>query len=70
MIQVSLQGVRGQLKVGLHSIGYVANTTDEAIPDFYPGYAETFTRIGKERGRPPVAKAHFNAPNGPTCALL
>ena len=31
-----------QLKVGLHSIGYVANTTQEAINDFYPGYAETF----------------------------
>ena len=60
----------GQLKVELHSIGYVANTTDEAIPDFYLHYAETFTRIGKERGRPPVAKAHFNAQNGPTGALL
>lgn len=59
-----------QLKVGLHSIGYVANTTHEAINDFYPGYAETFTRIGKERGWPPVTKAHFDAQNGPRGALL
>src|SRR5215210_3760347 len=59
-----------KLKVGLHSIGYVANTTDEAIQDFYPGYAETFTRIGKERGWPPVTRGHFNAQNGPTGALL
>lgn len=58
------------LKVGLHSIGYVGNTTEEAIADFYPGYAETFTRIGKERGWPPVTRAHFNAQNGPTGALL
>lgn len=59
-----------QLKVGLHSLGYVANTTEKAISDFYPGYAETFTRIGKERGWPAVTRAHFDAQNGPTGALL
>ncbi len=59
-----------KLKVGLHSLGYIANTTAEAIDDFYPGYAETFTRIGKERGWPPVTRAHFNAQMGPTGALL
>lgn len=59
-----------KLKVGLHSIGYVSDATDEAIKDFYPGYAETFTRIGKERGWPPVTRAHFDAQNGPTGALL
>ncbi len=59
-----------RLKVGLHSIGYVANTTEEAIDDFYPGYAETFTRIGKERGWPPVRREHFNAQRGPLGALL
>ncbi len=59
-----------KLKVGLHSIGYVANTTEEAIDDFYPGYAETFTRIGKERGWPPVRREHFDAQRGPQGALL
>ena len=59
-----------QLKVGLHSLGYVANTSEEAIADYYPGYAETFTRIGKERGWPPVSKARFDAQNSPTGALL
>lgn len=59
-----------QLKVGLHSIGYVANTTQEAIDDFYPGYAETFTRIGKERGWPPVRREHFDAQRGPQGALI
>jgi probable LLM family oxidoreductase len=59
-----------KLKVGLHSIGYVANTTEEAIDDFYPGYAETFTRIGKERGWPPVRREHFDAQRGPKGALL
>lgn len=59
-----------QLKVGLHSIGYVGNTTEEAIEDFYPGYAETFTRIGRERGWPPVTRTHFDAQRGPKGALL
>lgn len=59
-----------KLKVGLHSLGYVANTTGEAVNDYYPGYAETFTRIGKERGWPPVNRARFDAQNGPSGALL
>jgi alkanesulfonate monooxygenase SsuD/methylene tetrahydromethanopterin reductase-like flavin-dependent oxidoreductase (luciferase family) len=61
---------REQLKVGLHSLGYVANTREEAIQDFYPGYAEMFNRIGKERGFPPVTRAGFDAQNGPLGALL
>ncbi len=58
------------LKVGLHSLGYVANNREEAIEDYYPGYAETFTRIGKERGWPPVTRAHFDAQTGPFGALV
>jgi len=59
-----------KLKVGLHSLGYIAETTKKAVNDFYPGYAETFTRIGRERGWPPVTRPHFDAQNGPTGALL
>ena len=58
------------LKVGLHSLGYVANTSDEAVADYYPGYEDMFTRIGKERGFPPVTKSRFDAQNGMTGALL
>lgn len=59
-----------QLKVGLHSLGYVANTSEEAIEDYYPGYAKMFTKIGRERGFPPVNFDRFQAQNGPTGALL
>ncbi len=59
-----------QLKVGLHSLGYVAESTDKAIEDYYPGYAETFTRIGKERGWPPVTRPRFNAQTGTLGALV
>ncbi len=59
-----------QLTVGLHSIGFLADTTAQAADDFYPGYAHTFTEIGKERGWPPTTRAQFDAARGPTGALL
>lgn len=58
------------LKVGLHSLGYVARTTQEAVENYYPGYAETFTRIGKERGWPPVTRERFEAQRGAAGAFL
>jgi len=68
-------GLRGghkpeQLKVGLHMIGFVADTTKEAADVFFPGYAHTFTEIGKERGWPPTTRAQFDALRGPKGALL
>lgn len=60
----------GDLKVGLHSLGYVAETTEQAVEDFFPGYAQTFTDIGRERGWPPVTRARFDARAGPDGALL
>ncbi len=59
-----------QLKVGVHALGYVADTSQQAVEDFFPGYAKSFTEIGKERGWPPVTRAHFNALLGPRGALL
>ncbi len=59
-----------KLQVGLHSLGYVGSTTEEAVNDYFPGYAETFTRIGKERGWPPVTRARFDAQQGPLGALI
>ncbi len=59
-----------QLKVGIHSLGYVADSATEAADDFFPGYAQSFTEIGRERGWPPMTRAHFDAQLGPTGALI
>jgi probable LLM family oxidoreductase len=59
-----------QLKVGVHSLGYVAESTQEAVDDFYPGYARTMSEIGKERGWPKMTRASFDAQRGPEGALL
>ena len=59
-----------QLKVGVHSLGYVAESTQEAVDDFFPGYAHTLTEVGKERGWPEVTRVGFEAQRGPQGALL
>jgi probable LLM family oxidoreductase len=59
-----------RLKVGVHSLGYVAENTQEAVDDFYPGYARTMTEIGKERGWPKMIRASFDSQRGTQGALL
>lgn len=59
-----------QLKVGIHSLGYVAESTQETADDFFPGYAHTMTEIGKERGWPEITRDDFDAQRGPQGALL
>jgi probable LLM family oxidoreductase len=59
-----------RLKVGVHALGYVAATTQEAADDFFPGYARAVTDVGKERGWPAVTRAHFDVQRGPEGALL
>lgn len=59
-----------KLKVGLHSLGYVADTMQEAMDGFYPGYAEAMNRIGRERGWQPMTRGRFEAQMGDLGALL
>ena len=59
-----------KLKVGIHALGYVAQTTKQAIEEFFPGYAREFTAVGKERGWPPVARPQFDALISSKGALL
>jgi probable LLM family oxidoreductase len=58
------------LKVGIHALGHVADTDKEASDDFFPGYAAAFTRIGKERGWPPVTRQQFEALRRPKGAIM
>jgi len=50
---------KDSLKVGLHSLGFVASSKEEAIERYYPGYRIWFNQIGKERGWPPVTMERF-----------
>jgi probable LLM family oxidoreductase len=59
-----------RLRVGVHALGYVAPTTQEAIDDFFPGYARAVASVAKERGWPAVTRAGFDAQRTPEGALL
>jgi alkanesulfonate monooxygenase SsuD/methylene tetrahydromethanopterin reductase-like flavin-dependent oxidoreductase (luciferase family) len=59
-----------QLQVGLHCIGFLGDTNQQAADDFFPGYAHTFTEIGKERGWSPTTRTQFDALRGPTGAFI
>ncbi len=59
-----------QLKVGIHSLGYIAGSTREAVDDFFPGYEHSMNEIGKERGWPPITRRDFEAQRGLNGALL
>ena len=58
------------LNVGIHSLGYVAESTPEAVDDFFPGYVHSMNEIGKERGWSPITRRDFEAQLGPNGALL
>jgi hypothetical protein len=55
--------------LGVHMLGYVADTTQEAADTFFPGYAKAMTDVGKERGWPAMTRASFDAQRGRDGAL-
>ncbi|AHF14274.1 Atu2307/SP_0267 family LLM class monooxygenase [Niabella soli] len=61
---------REKLKVGLHFLGYVAETTQQAKDAYFPGYQQMMGKIGKERGWAVPTRAQFEAQAGPTGAYV
>jgi len=56
-----------KLALGINGHGFLADTAEEAAAAFYQPYAETMSRIGRERGWPGLTRAQFEAgraPNG------
>ncbi|HEX6588888.1 MAG TPA: LLM class flavin-dependent oxidoreductase [Longimicrobiales bacterium] len=49
-----------RLPVGINSHGFIADTAEEAAELAFPPYAETMTRIGRERGWPPASRRQFD----------
>jgi probable LLM family oxidoreductase len=58
------------LPIGVHSPGHVAATDEQAREEVWPHYAAMMTRIGRERGWPPVGRDHFEREAGPQGALF
>jgi probable LLM family oxidoreductase len=49
------------LPVSINSHGFIAADSQRAADVAFPPFAETMTRIGRERGWPPTSRQHFEA---------
>jgi probable LLM family oxidoreductase len=58
-----------RLPVGVHSPGHVADSDEQAIEEVWPHHQALFSKIGKERGWPPMSRAQFEHGVGPDGAL-
>src|SRR3954462_11578987 len=58
------------LPVSINSHTFVADTSQKAADVFFPGYAEVMSRIGRERGWPPLTREQFEAGRQPGGHLL
>ena len=58
-----------RLPVGVHSPGHVGPTDAQAREELWPNYQILMSRIGAERGWPPVSRAQFDRETSPDGAL-
>jgi alkanesulfonate monooxygenase SsuD/methylene tetrahydromethanopterin reductase-like flavin-dependent oxidoreductase (luciferase family) len=56
--------------VSINSHTYVAETSERAADEFFPAYAAMMTRIGRERGWPPMTREQFDRGRSPQGHLL
>lgn len=59
-----------KLKVGIHAMGFVAETDAAARDAFFPGWAHLTGKVGRERGWSPPTRAQFDEMAGPEGAFL
>jgi len=57
-------------RVGVHAMGFVADTDEAAREAFFPGWFQAMSTVGQERGWPPPTRYQFEAMCGPAGAFL
>ncbi|MEV0333658.1 Atu2307/SP_0267 family LLM class monooxygenase [Nocardia sp. NPDC050717] len=55
------EGGHDKQPVAVHAHGYVADTDEQAVADFYAPYALAMSTIGRERGWGPMTREQFDA---------
>jgi alkanesulfonate monooxygenase SsuD/methylene tetrahydromethanopterin reductase-like flavin-dependent oxidoreductase (luciferase family) len=58
------------LPLGINTHVYVAQSSQQASDEYYPTYAAMMTRIGRERGWPPLTREQFEANRSPRGYLM
>lgn len=56
--------------LAVHGLGYVADDTEDAIEAIYPSFSEMMTRIGRERGWPPLTREQYDLMCSPEGSLV
>jgi probable LLM family oxidoreductase len=51
---------RSQLQVSINSHGYIADEAKQARNEWFPSFAAVMTRLGRERGWPPMTREAFD----------
>src|SRR5690242_1758184 len=59
-----------QLQFGVNNHFYVSENSQQAGEEFYPHYAEVMSRIGRERGWPPLSRQQYDYLRSPKGALM
>jgi len=59
-----------KLAVGINGHGFLADTAEAAADAFFRPYAEVMSRVGRERGWPPLTRAQFDQGRGPRGHLM
>jgi probable LLM family oxidoreductase len=59
-----------KLQLSINSHVFIADNSQQARDEFYPPYAEVMSRIGRERGWPPLTRQQFDASTSRQGALL
>ncbi|WP_433759979.1 LLM class flavin-dependent oxidoreductase [Nocardia sp. CA-135398] len=55
------EGGHDKQPVAVHAHGYIADTDEQAVADFYQPYAGAMSALGRERGWGPMTRAQFDA---------
>jgi probable LLM family oxidoreductase len=58
------------LELGINSFCYIADTAEQAVAEFYPGYADVMDQLGRERGWAPTSRGQFDQLRSPQGSLL
>lgn len=59
-----------KIELAVHSHGYIADDSQKAADEFWGPYAHVMTNLGRERGWPPMSRAHYENMREPRGALL
>jgi probable LLM family oxidoreductase len=59
-----------ELPLSVHAHGYISDSSEQAVEEFYAPYAAAMTALGKERGWGPMTRQQFELMRAPEGSLV